>query len=62
MVYSPKEAAVILGISTATILRRIKDKTLPACIISRNVIRIDEKDINAFRESRMTVKSKYRHY
>lgn len=60
MVYTPKEAAEVLGVSTATILRRIKDKTLPACHLSRTTIRIDEKDLHIFKESRMTVKSKYR--
>jgi excisionase family DNA binding protein len=57
MVYSPKGAADILGVSTATILRRISDKSLPACKLGKSVIRIDEKDLNAFKESRMTVKN-----
>lgn len=60
MVYTPKEAADILGVSTATILRRIEDKTLPALKLSRTTIRIEEKDLDAFKASRMTTKAKYR--
>lgn len=54
MVYPPKKAADVLGVSTATILRRIKDRTLPACKISRTTIRIDEVDNKAYKEKCMT--------
>lgn len=50
MVYTPKEAADALGVSTATILRRIKDGSLTACKLSRTTIRIQETDLKAFKE------------
>lgn len=54
MLCTPKEAADILGVSTATILRRIKDGSLTACKLSRTTIRIQEADLKAFKEKRMT--------
>lgn len=52
--YSPKEAAQQLGVSTATVLRRIRDGSLKAYKMSKTTIRIDEKDLQEFRRTRST--------
>ena len=49
--YTPKEAAKQLGVSTATVLRRIKDGSLKAYKMSRTTIRISEDDLQAYRRA-----------
>lgn len=53
MLYSPKEAAEQLGVSKATIYRRIKDGSIPSYKLSRSMIRIDEKCLEDFKEKQM---------
>ncbi len=49
MVYSPKEAVEILGVCTVTVLRMIRRGEIPACKIGSRTIRIEEKDLEAFK-------------
>ena len=54
MNYTPEEAAKNLGVCKVTILRRIRDGSLPAIKYSKRIIKIEEAEIQKFIDKHRT--------
>ena len=54
MNYTPEEAAKKLGVCKVTILRRIRDGSLPAIKYSKRIIKIEEAEIQKFIDKHRT--------
>ena len=55
MLFSIQKVAEMIGVQNRTIKNYIRDGQLRAIRVSKNVVRIDEADLNEFLDKRKTI-------